>query len=417
MPVSQITTEPCEIGGGFGGKLGVYLEPLAAMLSKKTGKPVKLTMTRQAVLEATGPTSGTYSRVKIGAKNDGTIVAADVYLAFEAGAYPGSPMPAGAMCALAPYELENARVRGYDVVLNKPKVAAYRAPGAPAAEYAVESVVDEIAECLEMDPMDLRLKNASKEGTRRVDGVVFRVFGNQEVMEVIKNSEHYRSELQGENRGRGVAVGFWFNVGFESSAYASVNADGTVSLSLGSADIGGTRVSIAMQLAETLGITAEEVKPQVVDTDSVGYTQVTGGSRTTFAGGWAAYEAAMDIRRQMEERAAQIWDVEREQVSYGDDGVIHGPADDDGNERGFTFKELSRQLAGSGGMIQAARTPTAWRRVPPSPGTSSTSRSIRRPARSTSSATRPSRTPAPRFTPRTSRARCRAASRRASAWR
>ena len=352
VPVSQITTEPCEIGGGFGGKLGVYLEPLAAMLSKKTGKPVKLTMTRQAVLEATGPTSGTYSRVKIGAKNDGTIVAADVYLAFEAGAYPGSPMPAGAMCALAPYELENARVRGYDVVLNKPKVAAYRAPGAPAAEYAVESVVDEIAERLEMDPMDLRLKNASKEGTRRVDGVVFRVIGNQEVMEVIKNSEHYRSELQGENRGRGVAVGFWFNVGFESSAYASVNADGTVSLSLGSADIGGTRVSIAMQLAETLGITAEEVKPQVVDTDSVGYTQVTGGSRTTFAGGWAAYEAAMDIRRQMEERAAQIWDVERDQVSYGDDGVIHGPADDDGNERGFTFKELSRQLAGSGGMIQ-----------------------------------------------------------------
>ena len=352
VPVSQVTSVPMEIGGGFGGKLGVYLQPLAVLLSKLTGRSVKLTMTRQAVLEATGPTSGTYSRVKIGAKNDGTIVAADVYLAYEAGAFPGSPVGAGAMCALAPYQIPNAHIEGYDVVVNKPKAAAYRAPGAPAAEYAVECVVDELAQQLELDPMDLRLKNASKEGSRRADGAVFGVIGNEEVMEVVKNSDHYRSELQGENRGRGVAMGFWFNIGLESSAYANVNPDGTVSLVLGSTDIGGTRTSIAMQLAETLGITAEEVKPQVVDTDSVGYTNVTGGSRTTFAGGWAAYEAAMDIRRQMEERASRIWEVDRDQVSYGDDGAIHGPADGDGNERSFTFKELAGQLPGSGGMIQ-----------------------------------------------------------------
>ncbi len=171
-------------------------------------------------------------------------------------------------------------------------------------------------------------------------------------MNLVKSSEHYRSELQGENRGRGVAMGFWFNVGMESSAYANVNADGTVSLVLGSVDIGGTRASLAMQLAETLGIAAEDVKPQIVDTDSIGYTGPTGGSRTTFAGGWAAYESAMDIRRQMEERAAAIWAVDRDQVSYGDDGAIHGPADDEGNEPSFTFKELAGQLARSGGMIQ-----------------------------------------------------------------
>ena len=351
VPVSQVTCEPVEIGGGFGGKIGIYLEPLAALLSKKTGKPVKFTMTREAVLQATGPTSGTYMRVKIGAKNDGTIVSAYCYLVYEAGAFPGSPMGAGAMCALAPYQIANAHVEGYDVVLNKPKVAAYRAPGAPASEYAVETVIDEIAQQLEMDPMDFRLKNAAVEGSRRADGAVFGVIGNVEVMDVVKSSDHYRSELQGENRGRGVAMGFWFNIGMESSAYASVQADGTVSLSLGSVDIGGTRASIAMQLAETLGIAAEDVKPQVVDTDSVGYTMVTGGSRTTFAGGWAAYESAMDIRRQMEERVAAIWDVDRDQVSYSDGGV-HGPADDDGNERSMTFKELAGQLAGSGGMIQ-----------------------------------------------------------------
>ena len=348
VPVSQVTSVPMEIGGGFGGKLGVYLQPLAVLLSKLTGRSVKLTMTRQAVLEATGPTSGTYSRVKIGAKNDGTIVAADVYLAYEAGAFPGSPVGAGAMCALAPYQIPNAHIEGYDVVVNKPKAAAYRAPGAPAAEYAVECVVDELAQQLELDPMDLRLKNASKEGSRRADGAVFGVIGNEEVMEVVKNSDHYRSELQGENRGRGVAMGFSFNIGLESSAYANVNPDGTVSLVLGSVDIGGTRTSIAMQLAETLGITAEEVKPQVVDTDSVGYTNVTGGSRTTFAGGWAVYETGMELRRNLEERTAQIWECERDDVSYGDDAVLRGP---DGKEMGL--KELAAQLQATGGLIQA----------------------------------------------------------------
>lgn len=125
-------------------------------------------------------------------------------------------------------------------------------------------------------------------------------------MQAIRDSEHYRSELSGEHRGRGVAMGFWFNGGNESSAYANVNADGTVSPVLGSVDIGGQRASLAMQLAETLGIEVAQVRPLVVDADLVGFTATTGGSRTTFASGWAVYEAAHDIRRQPEERAAQI---------------------------------------------------------------------------------------------------------------
>ena len=348
MPLSSVTCVPMEIGGGFGGKIPVYLEPLAAMMSKQTGRPVKLVMTRQAVLEATGPTSGTVVRARIGAKRDGAITAASVWLAFEAGGYPGSPFTAGAMCALAPYAIPNAVVEGYDVVVNKPKVAAYRAPGAPQTEFAVESVIDELADRLELDPMELRSRNAATEGTRRVDGAVFGAIGNEQVMEAVRNSEHYRSELQGEHRGRGVAIGFWFNVGFESSAYANVNADGTVSLVLGSVDIGGTRASLAMQLAETLGIDGDDVKPHVTDTDSIGFTGVTGGSRTTFAGGWAAHEAAMDIRRQMEERAARIWEADRDAVAYGDDGVIRGP----GEGQSLTFRELAAQLPSTGGMIQ-----------------------------------------------------------------
>ncbi len=351
---SKVKLEPVEIGGGFGGKTRVFMEPVAAMLSKKTARPVKMIMTRQEVFEGTGPTSGTHNRVKIGARRDGTIVAMETDLIFEAGAFPGSPFTAGAMCAFAPYDVENIAVEGWDVVVNKPKVGAYRAPGAPAAEYGVEAVLDEIAERLEMDPLELRLKNAAREGTRRADGPVFGVIGNVETLEAIQSSDHYRSELSGEHRGRGVAMGFWFNGGRESSAYANVNLDGTVSLVLGSVDIGGQRAALAMMHAEALGLAAEDVHPAVVGTDSIGFTNNTGGSRTTFATGWAVHEAALDVRRQLEERAALIWEVDREQVAYGDDAVIRGPAGDDGNERAMTFKELAGQLSRTGGMIQGS---------------------------------------------------------------
>ena len=360
VPVSKVKVIPMEIGGGFGGKITVYMEPMAALLSKKTGHPVKMIMTREEELTGTGPTSATYVRCKIGAKRDGTLVAAEAMLAYEAGAFPGSPVGAGAGCMFASYDIPHQLTDAYDVVTNKPKVAAYRAPGSPQATFAMESLLDELAERLEMDPMELRLKNAAREGTRRTDGVAHGRIGAEEVLRAATESPHYRSELSGKNRGRGVSMGFWQNAGMESAAYGSLNADGTVSLVLGSVDIGGQRAAQAMQFAETLGIAYEDVHPHVVDTDSVGFTHVTGGSRTTFATGWAVYEAALDVRRQLEERAALIWEVDRDQVAYGDDGVIRGPAAGDGSERALSFKEICGQLPRSGGLIQgrADVTPT-----------------------------------------------------------
>ena len=349
MPESNIRVTPMEIGGGFGGKIPIYLEPVAALLSRKSGRTVKLVMSRADVFEASGPTCGSWSRVKIGAKNDGTITAAEVELAFEAGAYPGSPVPAGAQCALAPYDIENGTVDGYDVVVNKPKTAAYRAPGAPNAAFAVEQAVDELAQKLGIDPIELRLKNAAKEGTRRVDGPVFGRVGLVETLEAMRDHPHYNAPL-GENQGRGVAVGFWFNIGFHSAVDLAVNGDGTVNLTEGSTDIGGSRASIAMQAAEVLGIPAEDVHPSVVDTDSIGYTFLTGGSRTTFATGWAAYEAAQSVKRQMIARAATIWDVDADSVQM-EKGVISSTTDP---ELSMTFKELAGQLAGTGGGISAS---------------------------------------------------------------
>jgi CO/xanthine dehydrogenase Mo-binding subunit len=347
IPVSRIKVVPMEIGGGFGGKIRVYLEPVAAALSRKTGKPVKVTMSRADVFEGTGPTPGSHIRVKMGADRDGKLVAARAELAYEAGAFPGSPVAPGAMCIFACYDIPNVHIDGYDVVVNKPATSAYRAPGATNAAFASESVVDELCERLQIDPLDFRIKNGAREGTRRADGPVYPRIGMVETAEAAKDHAHYRTPLTGPNRGRGVASGFWFNAGLKSSASVSVNADGTVSLVEGSTDIGGTRTSIAMQLAEALGIRADDVRPVVGDTDTVGYTDVTGGSRVTFATGWAAYEAAQDVRRQMIARAALIWGVQPEEVAY-EGGTLRCLRDD---TKRLTFKELAGQLHATGGTI------------------------------------------------------------------
>lgn len=348
LPLGDLRVIPTEIGGGFGAKNVVYLEPLAALLSKKSGRPVQITMTRSEVLEATGPTSGTRTFIKLGAKRDGTLVAADIRLEYQAGAYPGSPVPGGARCALGSYDVPHQRIFGLDIVLNRPKVAAYRAPGAPASAFAVEAALDELSDMLKIDPMELRQMNQTSEGQPRSDGAVHGSVGVQEVITATMQHPHYRSEITEPDVGRGVAMGFWQNGGGESSAYATIHSDGTATLVTGSVDIGGQRAALAMQFAETMGIAYEDVNSLVGDTDTIGYTGNTGGSRTTFATGWAAYQAALNVREQLEQRVAAIWEVDPVDVSYDpQDASLHGP---DGKT--MTFREAARRLPGTGGNIQ-----------------------------------------------------------------
>ena len=351
-PESTVKVVPMEIGGGFGGKISTYLDPVVALLSRKSGYPVKIVMTRKEVFEATGPTSGAYMRCKIGARRDGRITAAQLWLAYEAGAFPGSPVGSGANTSLAPYKIENLLVDGYDVVVNRPKTAAYRAPGSPQAAFAVEPVIDELAEKLGMDPMELRLKNVVHEGDRQPTGVPYPPMGGVELEEAMLAHPHYKAPLEGPNRGRGVALGYWGNAGMQSSAAINVTGDGTISLITGSVDIGGTRVAVAMQAAEVLGLKAEEVTPTVADTDSVGWTGITGGSRTAFSTGLAAITAAEDVKRQMIARAALLWEVQLEDVEF-EDGVFINRKNP---EEKMSFKQLAGKLTQTGGPITASAT-------------------------------------------------------------
>ena len=346
VPVQKVKVVPQEIGGGFGGKIPVYLEPVAALLSRKTGQPVKIIMTRADCFEGTGPTPGSFVRVRMGADKNGKLTAAEAWIAFEAGGYPGSPVFAAAMCVFSCYDVPNCLVDSFDVVTNKPRSFAYRAPGSTHVAFATEKVMDDLAAQLGVDPVEFRLQNVAVEGTRRSDSVVYPRIGARECLEVVRDHEHYKAPLEGPNRGRGMAIGYWFNIGFKSAVTAAVNDDGTVNLVEGSTDIGGTRTSIAMQFAETLGLTAEAINPAVVDTNSIGFTDVTGGSRVTYATGWAAHDAAIDVRNQMVERAAALWEVDAADIEY-EDGTFRTR---DGAKK-LSFKELAGKLGETGGPV------------------------------------------------------------------
>ena len=343
---------PMEIGGGFGGKLAAYLEPVAAALSRKSGRPVTVTMSRKDVLEATGPTSGSYMKVKLGVTRDGKITAAQGYLAFEAGAYPGSPIGGAPELYADPIRHSQpgpGRVRRGGQQAQDGGLPVRR--GAPLGCFAVEILLDEISQKLDMDPVELRLANAAKEGTRRADGTLNPPIGVVEVLEAVKTHPHYQAAIEtngdGKYRGRGFALGFWRNNTGPSCAVASVNADGTIMLVEGSVDIGGSRTVIAQQLAEVLGIPAEQVFPSVADTDSIGFTSLTAGSGVAFKTGWAAIQAANDIKQQLIGRAALIWDTEPENVEYVD-GVLQHTSDP---ELKMTFKQIAPRLNETGGPV------------------------------------------------------------------
>ena len=346
IPESRIKVIPTEIGGGFGAKATTYLEPVAAILSKKSGRPVKVIMSRKDVFEGTGPAAASLMRTKIGATKDGKITAAKLWLAFDAGAFPGSPIGGATMCATGPYNIENLLVDGYDVVTNHQKVQAYRAPGQPQGSFSVEPLMDELAEKLGIDPMELRLRNVVKEGDRQPNGVPHPVFGAKELEEAMRDHDHYQTPLSGPNQGRGAAIGYRWQGGQASSVTINVNSDGTINLTSGSVDIGGTRTAIAMQAAEVLGITAEDVAPAVADTDSVGYTANTGGSRTAFDTGYAAVKAAEEINRLMAQRAALIFEVDEGDITV-EGGQFVCPSTEDK----ISFKDLSARLMRTGGPV------------------------------------------------------------------
>ena len=347
--VGNIKVIPSEIGGGFGGKIVIYLEPLAVKMAQMSGRPVKMTMSREEVFRATGPASATWCKVKIGASKDGTFTAATAWMAYEAGAFSGAPIGPACMSVLAPYDVPNLLVEGSDVLVNKPKVCAYRAPGAPQAMHAMECAIDELARKLGVDPIDLRLKNAAAEGTQAPYGPAFPPIGLKECLQAAKKHPNYTKTVP-EGGGRGLAVGFWFNMGMQSSAEVRIAEDGMVTVMEGSPDIGGSRAGMALMAAETLGVPYEHIKAHVGDTESTGFCNVTGGSRTTFATGMAVVQACEDIIAQCKQRAALTWDLDEAQVDWVDGEAVPKPGVN-ADVKPLSLASIARDAGRTGGPL------------------------------------------------------------------
>jgi len=352
LPVSSIKVVPMEIGGGFGGKLRAYLEPIAAILSKKTNRPVKLSMSRAEVLEATGPTSASKIDVKIGLIAN-KIVAAKVVFFMEGGAFQGAPIGGAAGSSFVPYDIPNLFVEGFDVAVNKATCSAYRAPGAPIVTFGIESLIDDISNQLKIDPVDFRLLNVAKEGTLRINGLPNPPIGAEEILLTIKNSAHYKSEKPKKTNkcnnkiGRGISIGFWGNGSGPACVIANVMSDGKISLIEGSVDIGGSRTVVSQQMAEILGIPVENIHPKIGDTDTIGYTSNTGGSGVAFKSGWAAIEAAKHIQTQMINRASIIFDIDSEKLIYSNASVVN----QSNPKQILSFNEIAASSNDTGGPI------------------------------------------------------------------
>ena len=360
VPIAIIKVVPMEVGGAFGGKERIYMDPVAALLSKKSARPVKMAMSRNEVLRATGPSPGAYIKVKIGAKSDGCLTAAHVHMAFEAGAYAGCPIFLGMMSATTRYNIPNVRIDGFDVIVNKPKTRPYRAPGGPQALFAVEQAIDELAELVQMDPIDIRIKNLTKTGDRLIPGIPCPAIDTEAVLECLRSHPHYTAPLKKPQQGRGLAYAFKFNIGATSSARISVNADGSVQLATGGPDMSGSRMTLAMQAAEALGIEVSDVSSSVGDTESVSFSRPTIGSRTTFATGIVVIDIAQEVLKEMAARAALLWEIDPEQVdvSAGTFRNILNP------EQKTSFKDLAGKLDEIGGSISVSMTKTLDGMVP-----------------------------------------------------
>ena len=309
-----------------------------------------MVMSRDEVFKATGPTPGTKIRVKIGAKKSGEITAGKAWLAYQSGAFPGPWGMLGGWCIFACYNIPNVQIEAYEILLNRPVNIAYRAPSAPMAAYPTETVLDQIAKEIDMDPIDLRLLNAVKEGDIQLGdfGGKYPRIGIKETLEAIKNHPNYKIPLA-PNQGRGIATGYWFNIAESSSATINLSEDGRAVVMTGSPDIGGSRTSMAIMAAEVIGIDVKLIQPVVGDTETVGFTDVTEGSRATYATGIAVVNATKKIVTKLRERASIMWDCNLEDVEWVDGRAIHK----DGKESPLSLAEITAQAKKTGGPLNA----------------------------------------------------------------
>ena len=315
----EIRVIPMPVGGGFGGKV-MLLESLLAMLARKVGRPLRLELTRQQEFVLGRPAPGARFDLELGAMRDGTLVALRARYQFDNGATAGWHAGITGSFLAGTYRIPNFDVSGLEVVTNKTPVDAYRAPGAPQAYFALESAMDELASQLGMDPIELRLRNVSREGDPTADGSPWPRIASVECLEEASGHPLYTAPI-GPDEGVGLALGSWGGGRTPAAAGCRVEPDGTVSILIGSVDISGSATGLAMIAAEAFGVAPEMVRVTTGDTSTAPRGPNAGGSQIIYSVGGAVYEAALEARRQLLEIATEELEAAPEDLDIVDGRV------------------------------------------------------------------------------------------------
>ncbi len=318
LPEASVRVVPMTVGGGFGAKI-VLLEPLAGALAMALQRPVRLTLTRMDEFRTGTPAPQSILDVKLGARRDGRLTALQARLLFDAGAFPGAPVSIAALLVAGAYRLDHLDVRGQEVLTHKAPVGAYRAPGAPQATFAIESVVDDLARALGHDPVEFRLRNIAKTGDPMPNGEPWPKIGLRDAVEALREDPLVRSRRRAHgDEGVGVAIGGWLGGLEPASACIRMNTDGSVHVLVGSVDISGTSTALSQIASQALGIPVEQVRIVSADTDGAPAAGMAGGSKIIYTVGAAVQAAGEDARRQLMRLAASRLEAAERDVQIAD---------------------------------------------------------------------------------------------------
>jgi CO/xanthine dehydrogenase Mo-binding subunit len=345
------------VGGGFGGKAGIHLEPLAAVLSRACkGRPVKITATREEEFNQLPSRAGMRGRVKTGVKKDGKITAVEIYYDWDSGAYADYGVNVGRAATYSgagPYEIPNLELHSRTLYTNKVFSTAYRGFGHLETHWIIERQMDLVAQELGMDPYELRMKNVLREGSLTISGEHINAHSGRpdKCLEAVAKeigwtggrSQQERAAVKiGKVRGKGLAClqkAPAMPTNTSTSAIMQMDEDGNVRLMIGAVDMGqGSNTVMAQIAAEILDIPLEKIK--VVwenDTDRHPYDWSTVASKYTFMGGNAVKRCAQHMIRQMKELAAQVLRCPVEELAHGDEAIYHIQH----TRKRLTYKELA----------------------------------------------------------------------------
>ncbi len=365
LPESDVTVYGMPVGGAFGAKFGLY-EGLVGLVATAVGRPVSLILTRGEELLSTNPAPALRIRGKLGFKSDGTLIAMQSDVTADTGVYPSGLGGFAAMQFASFYRSPNLRLESTNVITNKQSVGAYRAPTSPTAFMAVETLFDEAAAQLGMDPVELRLKNAARSGDPAPDGGDFPVIGMVETLEAAREHPLWtnREASRAKGRGVGIAIGGWMGGLEPGASVCKLNRDGVLQVQIGTADLSGTPTSFAQLAAEAYGVDVDKVRFVYSDTDSAPYGGGVGGSKTLYTLGNAVIRAAEDARRQTLAIAAEEFEVSAEDLEIVDGRVqVRGFPDrsvplGDLAGKAMTFGGQYEPIHGSGSQAVTDRAPS-----------------------------------------------------------